>query len=1536
MLTRLFCPDTSARHGVVVKGSDAFLGPLLADCLSELKQPDSKVARSLCRLLAAGVLSASCSAVEYLMPSIWTAVVYKFSEEALPSSQRASLLELIGHMFRGARSCYLHADPLRTYSTSSYSPIPLALLSDEAPSTSTPSPISERLHPLQVIATSALCLSLAGWWSRSLEVASAAAQGIAALITFPAHHDFAPLGTLIDAVYGVKNYFTSSSLSSSSSSVSGQSMGLMWSSVNINDLKVLTCLDALLSPQCADLSAPATRTLIPSNILSTALAASLFAYFDLRHVPHFPLGAALAAITRDPVTILTPITPTHSHTNPPNEDGLRTETLASHALDNGAPVWGSYTIIQFAAKAVSAALGVASVPHHDALAVLVAAAEASVSGVPHLQFHMAQVVDFLAVALAYSMKSVPLPPKALLRALGLPPIPTFDLSSLRTDNTPASRQASQRLGSDGDCATKIIEAMLEAHDPATSTTATLSSDATSLSQGSSTISAMIDASPQTYDRRLSLAATKDIYARDRFDRSLRAAEALAVVAPLALARIYPILTNAIGSRLQCVLLVRCETTDQEDLPSGTSSECASTTGNSSPLSPLLPHRSLAPLTADDLEALLASHINSYPNSISEGDRSATMHDETEIASPSASSPASSSTTQLVTLPGVTPKVLIKLLEPLLSYVGEDPNRLTPYKIAMDCLSTCSFITTMISRAEKSRPVSLLTMSQLLEIAADKVDHASGSSIMTLTGEKESKVDVNEESIQDKGFKDQASLFTAFARGTVLASQLSPSALSTLSEATSWRDTFGTLLTLTSRLGPPIVQTISSLCAHSTHRLFLRSHLSQQSQQGTSLPYIHLSSSMVEAACAFVHSLVSASSTAAQKEFADLINNLFVRNTFDQSPPAIDIFAVTLDEIAAPQFDLSQPLPPQPTPLPYSPVDIGDLYKNVTTSVSAHTFTRSETSRRVAELVAIHTDHQASTVAYYPFRQLIQMHNITILARSREACELHLDEALRCLVRFSFARPLVEEVFAAAISEPKIRHPTIDESKSSSLVAYPTTHTLSPSTSRIDMSTSASQPFDLLNPAIYSTLVPSDTSLSLFHTLDELWGGLDVPLRLNRQSSYYRNLRSQWSSTRFALYVLTLQLPSTSVYLRFLLDVVTEGVVIASQVTPRNLTIAQTRASLQRRLSAIATVGTIIAGLMQRAHRASISACALFSTLLDVPDLELSIQPSISSSSPTTLSTLPVSHCLHNFSLSTSVAIALGTLASTTVLGSVAFPSLDAVCSEQDNLHESSPFAEVAPFASQRAFEVIFPLLTRRFATIGQAIYESSRNRSNINDYIALPTMLSSHTPANSAFSALQGTSTYTPGYVRSDCLPAARAVTQLALSHLMLSTPVTVYRRHLTTILPMLSNSPVPYVARSTILALECILSAYDCSRAEVISAASRGLNPATRAQAEQLLQDVESALLPHLPAIMETLLSVTKTSLETNSRTPQVLRAQLFALHSLRFIASLPFDNVLAFQQVVVRDLVWALDDPKRDVRRAAVKCRAAWYELATKLVTG
>merc|ERR1711879_777723 len=57
----------------------------------------------------------------------------------------------------------------------------------------------------------------------------------------------------------------------------------------------------------------------------------------------------------------------------------------------------------------------------------------------------------------------------------------------------------------------------------------------------------------------------------------------------------------------------------------------------------------------------------------------------------------------------------------------------------------------------------------------------------------------------------------------------------------------------------------------------------------------------------------------------------------------------------------------------------------------------------------------------------------------------------------------------------------------------------------------------------------------------------------------------------------------------------------------------------------------------------------------------------------------------------------------------------------------------------------------------------------------------------------------------------------------------------------------------------------------------------------------------------------------------------RIAALDCLSSFITLPFYKIFPYQKKITNELSAALDDPKRAVRKAAVKCRNQWFGLKT-----
>jgi DNA repair/transcription protein MET18/MMS19 len=117
------------------------------------------------------------------------------------------------------------------------------------------------------------------------------------------------------------------------------------------------------------------------------------------------------------------------------------------------------------------------------------------------------------------------------------------------------------------------------------------------------------------------------------------------------------------------------------------------------------------------------------------------------------------------------------------------------------------------------------------------------------------------------------------------------------------------------------------------------------------------------------------------------------------------------------------------------------------------------------------------------------------------------------------------------------------------------------------------------------------------------------------------------------------------------------------------------------------------------------------------------------------------------------------------------------------------------------------------------------------------------------------------------------------------------------------------------------LLQSLDLKGVDVVKEAAIGTLTSTLMEKPQVLEEHTGALISRLLANA----TVSKVNGATNPP-PNVRVASLKCLH----LVAVKFkeDNIVRYRREVVRRLIAALDDGKREVRSAAVRCRAKWLE--------
>ena len=117
------------------------------------------------------------------------------------------------------------------------------------------------------------------------------------------------------------------------------------------------------------------------------------------------------------------------------------------------------------------------------------------------------------------------------------------------------------------------------------------------------------------------------------------------------------------------------------------------------------------------------------------------------------------------------------------------------------------------------------------------------------------------------------------------------------------------------------------------------------------------------------------------------------------------------------------------------------------------------------------------------------------------------------------------------------------------------------------------------------------------------------------------------------------------------------------------------------------------------------------------------------------------------------------------------------------------------------------------------------------------------------------------------------------------------------------------------------LLQFIDIKGVDVVKEAAIGSLTSTLIEKPQVLEEHTGALISRLLANA----TVSKANGVANPP-PNVRVAALKCLHLVA--EKFKEDNILRYRREVVRRLIAALDDGKREVRSAAVKCRAKWLE--------
>ncbi|KAI9652551.1 MAG: hypothetical protein M1829_001511 [Trizodia sp. TS-e1964] len=152
----------------------------------------------------------------------------------------------------------------------------------------------------------------------------------------------------------------------------------------------------------------------------------------------------------------------------------------------------------------------------------------------------------------------------------------------------------------------------------------------------------------------------------------------------------------------------------------------------------------------------------------------------------------------------------------------------------------------------------------------------------------------------------------------------------------------------------------------------------------------------------------------------------------------------------------------------------------------------------------------------------------------------------------------------------------------------------------------------------------------------------------------------------------------------------------------------------------------------------------------------------------------------------------------------------------------------------------------------------------------------------------------------------------------------------------ILKWTPSAIVIPEITLLLPLLLQSLDLSNTEVKATAIETLN--------MTITECPKDLEEHLGSLLGRLLAATLSGITTEKHAPlQVLKPQsknctnvrLAALCCLKkYPGAIRNELLLPYKKQVIRNLQLALDDPKRDVRRAAVECRAVWCKMDEPMV--
>jgi hypothetical protein len=181
-----------------------------------------------------------------------------------------------------------------------------------------------------------------------------------------------------------------------------------------------------------------------------------------------------------------------------------------------------------------------------------------------------------------------------------------------------------------------------------------------------------------------------------------------------------------------------------------------------------------------------------------------------------------------------------------------------------------------------------------------------------------------------------------------------------------------------------------------------------------------------------------------------------------------------------------------------------------------------------------------------------------------------------------------------------------------------------------------------------------------------------------------------------------------------------------------------------------------------------------------------------------------------------------------------------------------------------------------------------------------------------------------PASPRGDGGGAARPLLLLAALHLVEFAPRAIVLGELPLVLPLLVMA---LTGAERDRSASAISSSSSTNRADAARANTAQVSDAARRSALVSLALVVSAELdavdPFLLQLVPALLSLT----QYHPGLPA--RHRVLALDCLLAIASLPYNKIHALRPKVARQLLVALDDPKRPVRAKAVQCRNRWITL-------